>query len=298
VRPLALAVAATIGNQAVTSDEDVVFFDLAVALAVILTVLGMRGRLRITLLALVPLVLGAEIVTQRRVGFIALAAVLLVITVLVLFTDVRRGLVLATLGILCSGMYIAVFWDQGGPLEGPIRALRVVIDPSALSTRDVSSDQWRETENRNIAYTIRQLPLTGVGVGQRYIFREEPPPLPASFTYWRYITHNALLWIWLKAGPIGALAFWILVARVLLVGSAAYARLRDPMLRAAAAAVVSLMVIQVVFSSVDLGLTYSRTMIPLGVVLGLGALLAERLHTAKPRTTLPAPRLIAAGAAR
>ena len=38
---------------------------------------------------------------------------------------------------------------------------------------------------------------------------------------------------------------------------------------------VLLIVIQVVFSSVDLGLTYSRTMIVLGVSLGLMAYLGD-----------------------
>jgi len=35
-----------------------------------------------------------------------------------------------------------------------------------------------------------------------------------------------------------------------------------------------------VFSSVELGLTYSRTMIVLGTVLGLGAFLADRASPA------------------
>ena len=270
-----LAVAATIANQAVTADEDVVFFDLAIALAVVLMLLGVRGKLAYALFALQPLILGAEMLTQRRAGFIALGAVVVAVMLLALISDPRRGFAFVAVATLGFGMYLAVFWEQDGPIAGPIRALRVVMDPSSVSARDFSSDEWREIENRNIAYTISQVPLTGVGVGQQYIFREEPPALPASFTYWRYITHNALLWMWLKAGPIGAFALWFLVARVLLVASSAYVRLRDPALRAVAAVIVGLMVIQIVFSSVDLGLTYSRTMIVLGVTLGLGALLVQ-----------------------
>src|SRR5207237_1139133 len=82
-----------------------------------------------------------------------------------------------------------VVWDEGGPVAEPVRAIQTVIDPGAKSARDAGSDHWRDIENRNIASTIRQLPLTGVGVGQQYFFQEEPPPLPASFPYWRYITH-------------------------------------------------------------------------------------------------------------
>jgi len=88
--------------------------------------------------------------------------------------------------------------------------------------------------------------------------------------------------MWLKAGPLGAFALWFLVARVLLVASSAYVRLRDPALRAAAAVIVGLTVIQIVFSSVDLGLTYSRTMIVLGVTLGLGALIVRSGAAGRP----------------
>src|SRR5439155_834128 len=117
------------------------------------------------------------------------------------------------------------FWDVAGPLGEPIRALRSAMNDSSLSVRDQLSDQWRVIENRNIAFTMRQLPLTGVGVGQAHLFHEQQ--VPVTFVYWRYITHNALMWLWLKAGPIGAFVLWFLVARVLLLGSALYLRLRD-----------------------------------------------------------------------
>src|SRR4029077_17097992 len=154
--------------------------------------------------------------------------------------------------------------------------VRSVLDPSYVSVRDEMSDSWRVTEDGNIAYTMQALPLTGVGVGQRYLTQQFPPPLPPGFTYWRYITHNALLWIWLIAGPLGALAFWFLVARVVLTGSAQYVGLRDAGLRVVALFPACLIACQVVFSGVELGLTYARTMIVLGTVLGMSAVLIGR----------------------
>jgi len=38
---------------------------------------------------------------------------------------------------------------------------------------------------------------------------------------------------------------------------------------------IALVIAQVIFSSVELGLTYSRTMIVLGVALGMAAVLSE-----------------------
>jgi O-antigen ligase len=140
--------------------------------------------------------------------------------------------------------------------------------------RDQLSDQWRVIENRNIEFTMRQVPLTGVGLGQEYLFQQEPPRPSATFVYWRYMTHNALLWVWLKAGPVGAFALAYLVARVLLVGSALFGRLRGE-LRLVAVLPVALVIAQIIFSSVELGLTYGRTMIVMGVAIGLAAQLEE-----------------------
>ncbi|HEV8468128.1 MAG TPA: O-antigen ligase family protein [Candidatus Limnocylindria bacterium] len=260
--------------SAVTGHEDVVFFDTAIALAVVMAVIGIRSKLFIVLLALQPLILTALFLDQRRTAFIALGAVLLVLTLLVLFASPRRGMVLAGVAALAFGSYVVLFWDASGPIAEPIRAVRGVVDASSVSTRDQSSNAWRKIENHNIAFTMRQVPLTGVGLGQRYMFHEQPPPL-YDFIYWQYITHNALLWLWLKAGPFAAFALWFVVARALLLGSAIFARGGDRRIRWIAALPVALVVSQVLFSSVDLGLTYSRSMIVLGTALGFMACLVE-----------------------
>jgi O-Antigen ligase len=262
--------------EAVTGHEDVVFFDAAVGLGVAMAALGSRSKLAYTLFALLPMILVAEMLTERRVGFIALGVVVVLVTILSFAVAPRRALILVAVGALAASAYVGVFWDSTGPFAEPIRAVRSVLDPSYVSVRDEMSDSWRVTEDGNIAYTMRALPLTGVGVGQRYLTQQFPPPLPPGFTYWRYITHNALLWIWLIAGPLGALAFWFLVARVVLISSAQYVGLRDAGLRAAAVFPACLITCQVVFSGVELGLTYARTMIVLGTVLGMSAVLMDR----------------------
>jgi O-antigen ligase len=264
--------------EAVTSHEDVVFFNVAVGLAIVAVLLGLRTRLSLALVMLAPLILAAELFTQRRAGFVGLGVVLLAITVLFLVTAPRRGVALLLLGGMAVGAYVPLAWDQNGPMAAPIRAVRAALNDPSVTVRDQLSDQWRDIENANIQYTMRQVPLTGVGVGQEYFFQQQPPRLPASFTYWSYMTHNAVLWVWLKAGPLGAFALWFMVARVVLFGSSLWARLSDPHLRLVAVLPVALVLSQIVFSSVELGLTYSRTMIMLGTALGMAAFLAARLR--------------------
>jgi hypothetical protein len=269
---------------AVTGHEDVVFFDAMVALAIVMAVLGVRTKLFWVLLALQPVILTALLLDQRRTGFVALGAVLLVVTILLIFASPKRGLLLAGVAGIAALSYIALFWDASGPLAEPVRAVRSVVDQQSVSARDQSSSAWRQIENRNIAFTIGQLPLTGVGLGQKYLVHVQPPPL-YDFIYWQYITHNALLWLWLKAGPIAALALWSVVARALLVGAAIFVKGRDRRVRWVAALPVALVVSQIVFSSVDLGLTYSRSMIVLGTVLGVLTYLADRASPGARRAT-------------
>lgn len=253
--------------DAVTAHEDVVFFNLALVFALAAFVIDARGRLSWMLYAAVPFIVATELVTQRRVAFVALAAALVVLAVLLSVERPRRTALFFGASVLVFLAYAALFWDQQGLLAQPVRAIKGILDPTSLSARDLASNWWRQIEDLNVANTIRQLPLTGVGLGQEYLFVREPPAL-TNFIYWRYMTHDAVLWVWLKAGVAGMLVFWTLVAQTAIVGARLFRRLPSANLKLVAMLPILLVVIQVVFSTVDLGLTYSRNMIVLGTVLG------------------------------
>jgi hypothetical protein len=286
------AEAVTHGYQlpAVTAHEDVIFFDAAIALMLVMALIHMRGRLFFFMLALQPVIIAAELLTTRRVAFAAMAAVIAIVAAMSAVQRPRATLLAVAGGVLVFGMYVAVFWDVGGPLAEPVRVIREVVDPYSISERDRESNVWRDIENQNIAYTMRQLPLTGVGLGQAYLIQRQPPRLPDTLTYWQYTTHNAVLWFWLKAGLFGAFAFWFLVTQVVMFGLQLYRRQGDPLLRVAAAFPALLMTAQVVFSSFDMGLTQNRTMIILGVALGLSAPLASWVTS---RRALERPKALA-----
>lgn len=287
--------------EAVTAHEDVVFFGVAIALVLVMAAVRLRSRLFFVLLALQPIVLATELLTQRRSAFAALAVTLLLVALISMADRPRPTLLVLGFGMLVATVYAGAFWTSSSRLAEPLRIVREIIDPSLVSWRDQSSNLWRDIENANIAYTVRQLPLTGVGLGQQYLFQQEPPAL-TTFVYWRYIAHNAVLWVWLKAGPFGAFAFWLLIGQVVMRGLALYRRFDDPFGRVAAAFPVLVTVTQVVFSSVDLGLTYNRTMTVFGIALGMTAALsgwvawrADRREavagTIKPPSTLRLPVL-------
>ena len=268
----------------VTGHEDVVFFNVCLALALVASILGLRTRLTLALWLLTPVVMTAELFTQRRAGFVGMGIILVATALLFLIRDTRRGLLLVGVGALCMGAYLPLFWDNDGAIGQPIRAVRAALGDPDVSVRDQLSDEYRVLEDHNIAFTMKQVPITGVGVGQAYFIDLQPPRLPASFTYWQYITHNALLWLWLKAGPLGAFALWFLVSRALLVIGGLWRRLADPELQLFATVPLAFVLGQVIFSSVELGLTYSRTMILFGTALGMTAFLvaARRAEATAP----------------
>src|SRR6185503_7981461 len=130
--------------DAVSSHEDVVFWGVPVALTVVALVLGIRDRLAYMLFATMPIILMAEIVSNRRVGLISLGVILVAITLLLCFSHPRRAATLAAVGTIVLASYTVLFWDADGPLAEPLRAVRSIVDASDLPIVDQFSNQWRE----------------------------------------------------------------------------------------------------------------------------------------------------------
>jgi hypothetical protein len=278
--------------EAVTSHEDVVFFDVALALALGAVILLGRSRTTYALLAVVPPVIAAELLNQRRVAFVALAAAIAVVSLCLVAVKPRPALAVLAPSAFLLLAYGGVFWNSDGTLAQPIRAVRGIVSPETLSDRDRLSNFWRDIENANIAFTLRETPFIGVGLGQQYFFVAEPPAL-TGFAYWRYMTHNAIFWVWLKGGILCFFAFWLLVGQAVIASARLVRQLASTELALVALLPLSLIVAQVAFSAVDLGLTYSRCMIVLGVGLGMLATLSDEAKAVEVRPPLrPSLRVV------
>src|SRR5207237_851442 len=228
--------------------------------------LVVRRLQRCILRSIHPLSLAADVLTTRLLSFVDLAAALLVVALMSAIDRPRMTLVVVAGATLVFALYAGALWDHHGPAALPVSIVRGVVDPNSLSWRARGSNDWREIENSNIGYTVRQLPLTGVGLGQEYLFQREPPAL-TNFAYRRMMPSN-----------------W---------GLRLYRRLEDPLLRAAGSCPVLVTVAQIVFSSVDLGLTYHRTMIVFGVALGFVAPLAVCVRSAEPEPSRVSSKMAA-----
>jgi hypothetical protein len=275
--------------EAITGHEDVVFFAALVLLLGALLVWG-RGleaavrRQMWAMLAVMPPLVFTLLVTRRRLGFVVLGAALVLMALALLRT--RRDIFLRVVPalLLAAGLYVVMFWNATGPLAEPVRAFRSLIAPA--TERDLLSNAWRTLENVNISYNIGNSPVSGLGFGRPYAFVVAQPPLDATgFTYWRYIAHNAIYWVWMKMGVFGFIMFWNLIGSAIVLGLVSFRRLRDGYLRALTLLVAGVVVMQVIFSYGDLGLTYSRSMIFLGCMLGMLAALPGLETSHPPGTT-------------
>lgn len=176
---------------------------------------------RLALLGIMPMILLAHLANNRRASFIGLGVALFLIF-LILYKERRKLFaVLAPPTLVLSLLYLAAFWNVDSGLGLPASAIRSVIgEPDA---RDESSNLYRIYENMNIMFTIKTSPLTGVGFGNKFhIIR--PMADISSFIWWEYITHNSVLWMWMKLGVFGFLTMLYLIGLSLVLGGRAIRR--------------------------------------------------------------------------
>jgi hypothetical protein len=76
-------------------------------------------------------------------------------------------------------------------------------------------------------------------------------------------------------GLIGFILFWNLMGSAVVLGLVTFRQLRDRYLQALALVASGVVLMQVIFSYGDLGLTYSRSMIFLGCMVGMLAVLSR-----------------------
>jgi hypothetical protein len=61
-------------------------------------------------------------------------------------------------------------------------------------------------------------PLTGIGFGNKF-HMIVPLPDISVFEWWEYITHNSIMWVWMKIGVIGFYGLILLLALTMLYGA-------------------------------------------------------------------------------
>ena len=202
-------------NDLAYDHVDSVLIDTSIILCVGLFAFGgTRKQQRFAMLAL-PVFMFALLVMKRRAAFPVLAIGLIVLSLFIL--RLRPHIFWRFFPPVAAviGVYLALFWRNTSVWGQPARAVSSLISPDP---RDYASNLYRTLEKMDIVANIKSAPFLGLGFGQPFHFYYSLPNL-SFWPFWRYTTHNAILWIWMKDGILGFIAFWILVGLAAYEGS-------------------------------------------------------------------------------
>jgi hypothetical protein len=158
------------------------------------------------------------ILSQRRAAIVALVGGLIIFFLVMFWTHRRAFWYVVPLFVVAASLYTAAFWNAADSTIGfPAQAIKTVLKPDDVSARNQASDLYRIAEKADVLATIKSNPLRGVGFGHPFL---RPVPLPAisTFPLADYMPHNSFLWLWMKVGIVGFIAFLCVVGFTMLEG--------------------------------------------------------------------------------
>ena len=208
------------------------------------------------------------LISERRSAIASLIVALIIVFVFLVAHNPARFFKVVPALVVGFAAYTVAFWNASGILGFPAEVIRSQISPETQSSADLASDAYRIIEHLDILATVQRTPLLGVGFGQQY---DRPIPLPdisLGFIWWEYITHNAVLWIWLKTGFFGFVAMFNMIGRALQLGMRTALRTPEAVDKVIVGTATVYIPIYMVYSYVDISWT-SESLILLAAVFAI-----------------------------
>lgn len=283
--------------QNVIAHEEAMFESLFFFMVIGLWLYGLKGRLRAVSTSLVPLVFFADLVNDRRTSWLILVAGFAVLMAVGYQTlPNRRPLIIKIVAVLlaCSAVYFPAFWNSQGLLGKPAEAARSII--GTPTQRDALSDAYRVSEDANLELNMSQYGgLLGEGFGRQINYELPMPGLVVGVDpEILYIPHNGVLYILLRLGIFGGLAFWGFVGAAIIAGCR-LARCPDRRLALIGAMSAAAVVGWTLEGATDQGFTLYRATFVIGCMIGL-AEACRHIYTSGGAASVPMPPAIRATA--
>jgi hypothetical protein len=266
-----IAIAETGGKYATaTSHGDSVLFAVAIFLVAVDLLERPDARRLLRAALLVPLLLLGMRENGRRLVWVMTALMGVVTYALVPMRGWKRALTRAMLVVLpVAAVYAAVGWNREGRIFRPVQIFRGVADTSYDH-----SAYWREVENWNIAVTMQDAPLLGIGLGGRYVEHMANDDISNLYREYREWPHNTVLGQFLLLGALGFTATWSLFAAALFLAFRAHRLAARGEARAAALGCVGTLVACHVLAYGDTGAHYPQYKIFVALAIALAGKLA------------------------
>lgn len=255
-------------DQGVGSHEEAFLFNAYIALLIALSLARANPRLRAVLWVGLPIILLANLACNRRAGTAAFA-VLLPLLFLAAYRGLpdRRRLITIVALVLSVGLsiYYPMFKNSTSLIAQPARAIKSQFQPDE---RDASSNAYRDAENTDIMATIHASPW-GYGYGKRFFHVAPIADISQVYEFWDLLPHNQILWVWLRVGTPGFLAFWLMITAILFRACRLLRRDdMDPEQKALCLFSLSTLVLLLMFGLLDLQLSNYRDMLFAGFAVG------------------------------
>lgn len=258
-----------IGNHAMS-----IFFDSIFILTAAVFLFRTSWQKRTFLVLMTPPMLFSFFANQRRASFVALGIGLIVLAIVMYALKRRLFWRIIPVATVLAVIYLGVFWNSGHPLAFGASAFRSVI--GLADERDSQSNAYRDIENANIMFTIRQAPQ-GLGFGQKFFIAYQLPDI-SFFEWWEYITHNAVLYMWMKAGPWGFIAMLCMFGTALATGGRMIRTMPEGVLKIAAIALTVYLLMHFVYTYVDMAWD-TQSLIYVGTAMGVLSVLPQIAKT-------------------
>ena len=146
----------------------------------------------------------------------------------------------------CRGGLRGGGWGSQGGIFKPVQVIRSAVDSSADA-----STAWRDLENFNLVFTVRQFPLTGVGYGNGFW---EMWPMPVPYDLEKYIPHNSILGLYCYGGFVGYAGITLLWVGGIYFAIRAYHHCKAPLEKSAALASFAAILVYYLQCFGDMGL--------------------------------------------
>lgn len=268
--------------EAILEHDESFFFSCYISLTVALWLFRKRGNLRRVATALLPFVVTADLGNNRRAAWVMLPAMLLALAVVAYVrSPARRTVIASVVGVLLlvGTGYVLVFRNSTSLVAEPAHAIWSQFQPDP---RDQASNLYRQLENANLAIDIRIAAFTGTGFG---VPIAHPIPLYDASNIdplINFIPHNNILYVWLRMGTLGAIAFWWMIGAAI-VAACRLARHPDRDLGLFGAVTLTAVIAWLVQGWLDVGITSFRIVLLVGSLLGAVAA-AHRLAAKEAQT--------------
>ena len=221
---------------------------------------------RFLLMSIAPVLGLTYIAMQRRASFLTLGIAIALCGIIFFKLNRKLFFFLAPIVTAFGLLYVLAFWNSGSSIAMPAQAVKSIVAP-AEGGADAESNQYRDIENADTHFTIRQHPLTGVGFGKKFYM---PYPLPdiSFFEWWEYITHNSIIWIWMKSGVGGFFTMFWMIGMALMTGGRLLWKMPNNEMAAVLLSMTLYVLMHFMFAYVDISWG-AQSMLLVGAAMGI-----------------------------